>query len=119
MKNILVVEDNDSNYLLMTYVLKSHYTYFRARNGQEAVNMAEEDQPIDLILMDLRMPIMDGLQATREIKSKHPDLPIIALTANAFASDRENSLEAGCDDFVAKPVSHDNLLRIIAKYIGE
>ncbi len=103
----------------MTYVLRGHYEYFRARNGQEAVEVADHDDTIDLILMDLRMPIMDGLQATRVIKANHPDLPIIALTANAFATDREKSLEAGCDDFVAKPVSHDSCLKMIAKYIGE
>jgi len=118
MKKILVAEDNDSNFLLMTYVLKKHYEYVRAHNGQEAVTMAD-DGGIDLILMDLRMPIKDGLQASSEIKAKRPDLPIIALTANAFDSDKEDALAAGCDDFIAKPVSHDICLKMIRKYIGE
>lgn len=118
MKRILIAEDNDSNYLLMTYVLKKHYEFFRARNGKEAVEMVDR-VAYDLVLMDLRMPIMDGLEATREIKATHPDLPIIALTANAFDSDRERSLEAGCNDFLAKPVNHDTCLATIAKYIGE
>ena len=118
MKKILVVEDNDSNYLLMTYILRGHYDFFRARDGQEAVGMSD-DESIDLILMDLRMPIMNGLEATKEIKAKRPDLPIIALTANAFATDRERAFEAGCDDFVAKPVSHETCLKAIAKLIGE
>lgn len=116
MKKILVAEDNDSNYLLMTYILRNHYEYERAKNGQEAIDKADN---VDMILMDLRMPIKDGLQATREIRGKHPDLPIVALTANAFESDREHSLEAGCNDFLAKPVSHDTCLKMIEKYIGE
>ena len=116
MKKILIAEDNDSNYLLMTYILKNHYEFERAANGQEAIDKAEG---FDLILMDLRMPIKDGLQATREIREKRPDLPIVALTANAFDSDREDSLEAGCNDFLAKPISHEVCLKMIAKYIGE
>lgn len=116
MKRILVAEDNDSNYLLMTYILKNHYEIDRAANGQEAIEKAAD---ADMILMDLRMPVKDGLQAAREIKAKMPQLPIVALTANAFDSDRERSLEAGCDDFLAKPVSHENCLKMIAKYIGE
>lgn len=116
MKKILIAEDNDSNYLLMTYILKNHYEYVRARNGQEAVNMAE-DHDIALIMMDLRMPVKDGLEAAREIKAKHPHLPIIALTANAFDRDRERSLEAGCDDFIAKPVGYEACLELIKKYV--
>lgn len=118
MKRILVAEDNDSNYILMNYILKKHYEYFRARNGQEAVELAETEKP-DLILMDLKMPVMDGLEATRLIKAKTPDLPIIALTANAFDSDRHAALEAGCDDFLSKPVNADRCIQIIAKFIGE
>ena len=110
MKRILVAEDNDSNYILMNYILKKHYEYFRARNGQEAVELAETEKP-DLILMDLKMPVMDGLEATR--------LPIVALTANAFDSDRHAALEAGCDDFLSKPVNADRCIQTIAKLIGE
>lgn len=118
MKRILVAEDNDSNYILMNYILKRHYEYFRARNGQEAVELAETEKP-DLILMDLKMPVMEGLEATRLIKAKTPDLPIIALTANAFDSDRHAALEAGCDDFLSKPVNADRCIQTIAKFIGE
>ena len=102
----------------MNYILKKHYEYFRARNGQEAVELAETEKP-DLILMDLKMPVMDGLEATRLIKAKTPDLPIIALTANAFDSDRHAALEAGCDDFLSKPVNADRCIQTIAKFIGE
>jgi CheY-like chemotaxis protein len=118
MKRILVAEDNDSNYVLMNYILKKHYDYFRARNGQEAVELAESEKP-DLILMDIKMPVMDGLEATRQIKAKNPDLPIIALTANAFDSDRHAAFEAGCNDFIPKPVNAEKCIQTIAKYIGE
>ena len=81
MMKILVAEDNDSNYILMTYVLKGRYDFERARNGQEAVEMVRSTS-FDLVLMDLKMPVMDGLQATMEIKKLNPSLPVIALTAN-------------------------------------
>ena len=117
MKRILVAEDNDSNYMLMTYILKKYYTYFRARNGQEAVELAVSEKP-DLVLMDIKMPVMDGLEATRNIKAQCPDLPIIALTANAFDSDRQLALEAGCDNFLPKPVNAELCIKTIQKYIG-
>ncbi len=116
MKKILVVEDNYSNFILMSYVLKHHYEFFRAVNGQEAVEKVEEED-YDLILMDINMPVMNGIEATRLIKAKHPSLPIIAITANAFDTDREHAMEAGCDDFMAKPISSEKCLKIIAKYI--
>lgn|SRR5574344_77804 len=118
MKTILVAEDNDSNYILMSYILKKDYQVVRAANGQEAVEKAEAGG-IDLILMDIKMPIMDGLEATRIIRSKFTELPIIALTANAFDSDRESSLAAGCNDFITKPVNRQDTLNIIAKYLKE
>jgi CheY-like chemotaxis protein len=116
MKKILVAEDNDSNYMLMTYILKNHYEVVRAQNGKEAVEKAQSEQPA-LILMDLKMPLMDGLEATRLIKAQQPQMPIIALTANAFDSDRQRAMDAGCDDFVSKPVNAANCLQMIAKYI--
>ena len=106
MKKILIAEDNDSNFILMTYILKKYYQFERAKNGQEAVEMAEKNT-YDIVLMDIKMPIMDGLEATKAIKEKFPNLPIIALTANAFDSDRQLALEAGCNDFLSKPVSSD------------
>lgn len=115
MKKILIAEDNDSNYLLMTYILKKHHECIRALNGQEAIQMAAKEKP-DLIFMDLKMPILDGLTATKKIKSKYATLPIIALTANAFDTDREAAMAAGCDDFLSKPVSGQKCLEIIDKY---
>lgn len=118
MKKILIAEDNDSNFILMTYILKKFYQFERAKNGKEAVEMANANQ-YDLVLMDIKMPIMDGLEATKLIKEAHPELPIIALTANAFDSDRQLAFDAGCNDFLSKPVSSDLCLKTIAKYVGE
>jgi CheY-like chemotaxis protein len=118
MKKILIAEDNDSNFILMTYILKKYYQFERAKNGQEAVEMAEKGG-YDIVLMDIKMPIMDGLEATKAIKEKFPDLPIVALTANAFDSDRQLALEAGCNDFLTKPVSSDLCLQTIKKFVGE
>ena len=118
MKKILVAEDNDSNFILRTYILKKFYQFERAKNGQEAVDMVEKGE-YDLVLMDIKMPIMDGLEATKKIKETHPSLPIIALTANAFDSDRQMAFDAGCDEFLSKPISSDLCLRTIAKVLGE
>ena len=116
MKRILIAEDNDSNYMLMSYILKAHYEFFRAKNGQEAVQKALEEQP-DLVLMDIKMPIMDGLEATRQIKEQKPDMPIIALTANAFDTDREKALDAGCNDFLSKPINAEKCIKTIQEHI--
>ncbi len=118
MKKILVAEDNDSNFILMTYILKKYFQFERARNGQEAVEMVEKGD-FDLVLMDIKMPVMDGLEATKNIKASHPDLPIIALTANAFDSDRQLALDAGCNDFLSKPVSSEQCLKTIHKFISD
>ena len=118
MKTILVAEDNDSNFILMTYILKRTYQVQRARNGLEAVKAADEGG-IDLILMDIKMPLMDGLEATAQIKEKHPELPIVALTANAFESDRQLAIDAGCVDFLTKPISSQLCLSTIARFVGE
>jgi len=116
MKTILSAEDNDSNFILMSYLLKKQYSIIRAINGKEAVECAKKGG-IDIILMDIKMPEMDGLEATRIIKQTQPNMPIIALTANAFESDRDQAFEAGCDDFLSKPVNAEVCLATIAKYI--
>ena len=116
MKRILVAEDNDSNYMLMTYILKNHYELLRARNGQEALEKAMSEKP-DMVLMDIKMPVMDGLEATRLIKAKMPDMVVIALTANAFDSDRQMAMAAGCSDFLSKPVNAEKCLKTIQNYI--
>jgi CheY-like chemotaxis protein len=88
------------------------------KNGKEAVEMADKEE-YDLVLMDIKMPVMDGLEATKKIKEKHPSLPIIALTANAFDSDRQMAFDAGCNEFLSKPISSELCLKTIAKVLGE
>ena len=118
MKKILVAEDNDSNYVLMTYLLKKDFEYDRAQNGQEALNMVNATH-YDLVLMDIKMPVMDGLEATTKIKEQHPELPVVALTANAFDSDRAAAEKAGCCGFLSKPVNRDECISLIKKLLGE
>ena len=111
--NILVAEDNDSNYMLVETMLVDHHLE-RAYNGKEAVDMAKSKK-YSIILMDIRMPVMDGLEATRTIRKFDDKTPIVALTANSFDSDREAALDAGCTAYLAKPVRHKELNDVIAK----
>jgi two-component system, cell cycle response regulator DivK len=109
---ILVVEDNRDNMTLITDILESlNYTVIHAYDGQNGVQLAQSELP-NLILMDLSLPIMDGWTATREIKRneqlKH--IPVIALTAHAMSGDRERAIDAGCDDYVSKPINVPDLL---------
>ena len=117
MKTVLVAEDEESNYELVRIVLQKRYNLLRAHNGIEAVTMYEEDKP-DLILMDIRMPEMDGLDATRIIKEVNQEVPIIALSAFAFPENIREAKAAGCNDFLAKPFKVEDLIEIIKHYIG-
>lgn len=105
---ILLAEDNDSNYLLVKSILKN-FNLSRVSNGIDAVRSVLEGQ-YDFVIMDMNMPIMGGLEATRKIREFNAQIPIIALTANAFDSDRVSAMEAGCDAFLTKPVKKDQLL---------
>jgi len=118
MKTVLVAEDEESNYELVRIVLQKRYRLLRAHNGIEAVTMNEDEHP-DLILMDIRMPEMDGLDATRIIKEVDSDTPIIALSAYAFEENIREAKSAGCDAFLAKPFRVEDLIEIVKKYIGE
>ena len=118
MKKVLIAEDNDSNYILMTYILKNRYEFERAKNGKEAVDLALKGH-YDMVLMDIKMPVMDGLEATKLIKDKMPELPISALTANAFDSDRQMAMEAGCVEFLTKPISSQLCLATLEKILGK
>ncbi len=118
MKKILVAEDNDSNYILMSYILKKYYEFDRAKNGQEAVDKVAAGH-YDLVLMDIKMPIMDGVEATAKIRETNKEVPIVAVTANAFDSDRTAAMEAGCNDFLSKPVSSDLCISTIKRILGE
>lgn len=109
---ILIAEDNDSNYLLVRHILKN-YNLTRALDGADAVWKARNES-FDLILMDMKMPVMGGLEATRRIREFNVKVPIIALTANAFDSDKGSAIEAGCNAFLAKPLSKKQLLEIFS-----
>ena len=113
---ILVAEDEDSNYELVRIVLAKRYRLLRARNGIEAVTSCEEEHP-ELILMDIRMPDMNGLDATRIIKEVNHEIPIIALSAYAFDENIREAKAAGCDDFMAKPFRVEDLLDTVMKYL--
>jgi len=118
MKTILVAEDEESNYELVRIVLEKRYRLIHAHNGIEAVTMNEDEHP-DLILMDIRMPEMNGLDATRIIKEVSPDTPVIALSAYAFDENIREARTAGCDEFMAKPFRVEALIEICAKYIKQ
>lgn len=113
---ILIAEDNDSNYLLMESVLLGKYNLVRACNGEEAVQLAGKINP-DLILMDIKMEKMDGIEATRIIHRLMPDIPVVMQTAHAFDYDRRAAQEAGCSDFVVKPILPMTLKRVVGKYL--
>ena len=110
---ILLAEDNDSNYLLVKSILKN-FNLSRVSNGIDAVRSVLEGQ-YDFVIMDINMPIMGGLEATRKIREFNAQIPIIALTANAFDSDRVSAMEAGCDAFLTKPVKKDQLLDFLQR----
>lgn len=118
MKTVLVAEDEESNYELVRIVLQNRYRLLRAHNGIEAVTINEDEKP-DLILMDIRMPEMDGLDATRIIKEIDSDTPIIALSAYAFEENIREAMAAGCDAFLAKPFRVEDLIETVQKHIGE
>ncbi|HPQ35074.1 MAG TPA: ATP-binding protein [Tenuifilaceae bacterium] len=118
-KKILITEDNEINYLYFKQLLTQINAEFSwAANGLEAVEMVRSNPSIDLVLMDIKMPVKDGLEATREIKKIRNDLPIIAQTAYAFESDKEKALAAGCDDYISKPINRDRLIEMLSKYLN-
>jgi two-component system cell cycle response regulator DivK len=119
-KTILIVEDQPMNLKLARDLLQRFgYETLEAINGEQGVALANSMKP-DLILMDIMMPKMDGLEATRiikaDIKTKH--IPIIALTSYAMKGDRERTIDAGCDAYLAKPIDIQELLNIVRKYLG-
>ena len=114
---ILIVEDDEPGYLYLESILKSiPANILRAENGQKAVDFCRDNEEIALVLMDLKMPVMDGLEATRKIKSMHSELPIIAVTAYAFSGDEKRVLAAGCDEYLSKPVKKELIFRKLEKY---
>ena len=109
---ILIAEDVESNYKLLEIILKKEYDLLWAKNGKEAVEYAFAEHP-DAVLMDVRMPVMGGLEATRQIRKMSPDVPIIAMSAYSYGNEPELAREAGCNDFLTKPLSQYSLNKIL------
>lgn len=118
---VLLVEDNEDNLLIYSTILRhSGFTVVEARDGQAGIDAAKREMP-GLILMDVSIPVLDGLEATRRLKAdpstKH--IPIIALTAHALASDQQKAIEAGCDAYIAKPAEPRAVLAAVKEHLGE
>lgn len=116
-RKILLVEDNVQNRYLMTFLLeRSGYLVTVAEDGQEALDSLASETP-DIILMDMQLPRMDGYEATRRIKSDErlKGIPLVALTAHSMKGDRAKAVEAGCDEYVTKPVDADGLVALIER----
>ncbi|SDW75087.1 PAS domain S-box-containing protein [Lutibacter oricola] len=119
---ILIAEDEEVNYLYLEAVLQEtdsvNFDLIHAINGQESVDICKQNSNIDLVLMDIKMPIMNGYEATEKIKTIHPKLPVIAQTAYSTEQDKELALKHGCNDFISKPIKKDKLEHIIFKYLN-
>ncbi len=117
-KYILIAEDTDVNYQLLTTMIGDEYTIRWAMNGMEAVTMFQEERP-DIVFMDIKMPIMNGIEATKIIRSISSEVPIIAQTAFAFDFDRNAAMEAGCTTFLPKPYNKQQIQELLAKYLNK
>lgn len=117
-KTILVVDDVEINYYLVSELLHGqNLSVVYASSGADAIEQVTNNPDIDLVLMDIKMPGMDGYTATMEIKKRRPDLPVIAQTAYALAGDRQKSIENGCDDYISKPLSQESLIGILKRFL--
>ncbi len=117
-KSILIAEDIVSNYNFLRLLLKkSKVNILWVENGRDAVNTALNNDSIDLVLLDINLPILNGYEVVKQIKKKKPNLPVIAQTAYALGGDREKSIAAGCDDYVSKPISISVLLKKINSFL--
>lgn len=115
---ILIAEDECFNYLFLEEILTpTGVKIIHARDGKEAVELVKQYPQISLVLMDIKMPVMDGYTATRLIKALQPQLPVIAQTAYAMSEDKEKTRDAGFDNFIAKPIVQDNFIKVLADYI--
>jgi signal transduction histidine kinase/CheY-like chemotaxis protein/PAS domain-containing protein len=116
--SVLIVEDDEINYLYLDELLsKLKLNLFHAKTGIEAIDICKKHADIDLVLMDIKLPEMDGIEATRKIREFRPNLTIIAQTAFAMDSDKEKVFLAGCSDFIAKPIKKEKLILLLKKYI--
>ncbi|MCX6278822.1 MAG: PAS domain S-box protein [Bacteroidetes bacterium] len=117
-RTIVIAEDDEDNFYFLKVSLRSqNFEILRAKNGQDAVDIIKTNKNVCLVLMDLKMPDLDGYEATKQIKAFRSDLPIIAVTAYAMSGDEEKTLEAGCDGYLPKPFSREQILDMIHQYI--
>jgi len=115
---VLVVEDDNFNNMLMVTLLKrSGCNAISVENGLDAVEVVKTDADLAFVLMDIKMPIMNGLEATKRIKSLRPQLPIIAITAYSDVEEEKRIYEAGCDMYFAKPINQDVIPKLLKKYV--
>ena len=116
---ILIAEDEDSNYRVLQMALKrTNINILRAENGKQAIEICKKNKKINLVLMDLKMPEVNGIEATLEIKKIRPELPIIAQTAYAMTEDKKLTMEAGCVDYLSKPIKTNVLISTLNKYLN-
>ncbi|KAF0237046.1 MAG: hypothetical protein FD181_2247 [Prolixibacteraceae bacterium] len=116
---VLIAEDDEFNYEYLAVVLKSNgFNHVHAINGAEAIDLCRQHPEISIVLMDIKMPVMNGIEATKQIREFRPELPIIAITAYAQTGDKHRFIEAGCNDYVAKPIKKDELIKVINKYFN-
>lgn len=119
-KTVLIVEDNEDNLVIYSTILRhAGFQVLEARDGQAGVDAATREQPA-LVLMDVSIPIIDGWEATRRLKASAAttNIPIIALTAHALASDQQKAFDAGCDGYIAKPAEPRVVLAAVERYLG-
>ena len=119
MKRILVVEDNETNMYLISFILReNNYEIIEAGSGEQGVELAIKEKP-DLVLMDIQLPGIDGLEATKRIRESEADgeIPIVALTSYAMVGDREKALNSGCDGYIEKPINPETFVAEMEKYL--
>ncbi len=118
-KTILVAEDDDANfYLLHEWLIELGYNVLRAINGLEAVEICSNSNDIELVLMDIKLPKMNGLEATHRIKAIKPHLTIIAQTAFALHDEQYVAIQSGCDDYLSKPINYKSFLVMLEQHLG-
>lgn len=118
-KQVLIIDDDARNIFALTATLKSKgFKCYSAQSAQQGIAFLHSDEKIDAVLIDMMMPDMDGYEAIPKIKSKHPDIPVISVTAQAMVGDKEKCLAAGADDYVSKPIDVDKLLSVLKKFIN-
>jgi two-component system cell cycle response regulator DivK len=116
-KTILIVEDIDLNIDLLIQILEDDYSLLVAKDGAQGVALTEQNKP-DLVLMDISLPVMDGYEATRNIRRTFKRLPIIGISAHAMQGDGEKAIAAGCTDYLTKPIDENLLLAKLKEYLG-